>query len=722
MVTVRSILRGAAGRRTSTLTAALVLVGGGALAALTGTGHPTVRFDTLGGTVWVASDGPGQLALVDGPSAVVAARVAVATPGDVLQVTQHDGTGYVVDRTLGSVVRVDGSTWRHGAASRPLGDAGSGLHAVAGDDVLYVVETGTGRARELDPRTLAPRGDVLSLTDGGRGVEPPVVDDRGDLWALDRRSGDLVRLAGTVEAVAQAAAGPGTGRLVLADGRPVVVDTAARTTVRRAPDGRPDADACVGTDPQDPTVQVAGSTTRAEVYAVSGRDGTLGVSDLRTSRCRQVAGTVAPAGSDLGTPVELARHVFVPNHTTGQVVVVDLVSGRVVTTPGALVDPGRPFDLQVHGGFVVYNDPSSEKAGVLRLDGTVDAVTKYDVAAPQTGVDTPDLPPAPPVAAPPVAAPPVAVPPAPTTPPAAPRPERPSAPPQQQAAPQPAALTAPGTAVLGLRIEGSGRVQLRTDAGAVSDCDPPQCDVPVTVGSGVTLTALPDPGWATGGWDGPCTGSADTCVVSVPAEGAAATVTFVPTAPAATLVVDRDTVDLSDASPTVTLTLTGGTGAETWTAGTALPWLAVTPTSGGFDAGGQAVVTLAYTDGGRAAAVDGTVLNAVDLALTGVPGQNRLLAVTANALPRLYPECSEVSGTDVLWDVRVVVEDADLEDVAVFALFDPDVPGEPVQLLRETGTATWATQVVLNDPHGVVVYATDALGRTADLPLPTPCG
>lgn len=722
MVTVRSILRGGPGRRglrpTSTLTAALVVLGGGSLAALTGTGHPSVRFDTLGGTVWVASDGPGQLALVDGPTAVVAARVAVATPGDVLQVTQHHGTGYVVDRTLGSVVRVDGSTWRHGAASQPFADAGPGLHAVAGDDVLYVVETASGTARALDPRTLAPRGGVVTLTDGGRGVEPPVVDDRGELWTLDRRSGDLLHLAGTVEPAAHAAAGPGTGRVVLAGGRPVVVDTAARTAVRHGPDGRADADACVGTDPQDPTVQVGGSPTRAEIYTVSGRDGTLGVSDLDASRCDLVPGPFAPAGSDLGAPVELAHHVFVPNHTTGQVVVVDLASGRVVTTPGAVVDPGRPFDLQVHGGFVVYNDPASEKAGVLRLDGTVDAVTKYDVTAPQTGVDTPDPPPAPPVAAPPVAAPP-----APTTPPAAPRPERRPAPAQQPAAQQqPAASTAPGTAVLGLRIEGSGRVQLRTDAGAVSDCDPPQCDVPVTVGSGVTLTALPDPGWATGSWGGSCTGGADTCVVTVPADGAAATVTFVPTTPAATLAVDRDTVDLSDASPAVTLTLTGGTGAETWTASSALPWLAVTPTSGGFDAGGQAVVTLAYTDGGRAAAVDGTTPDAVSIALTGVPGQSRSVAVTANALPRLTPTCSEVSGTDVLWDVRVVVEDADLEDVAVFALFDPDVPGEPVQLLRETGTATWATQVVLNDPHGVVVYATDALGRTADLPLPTPCG
>src|SRR5205814_6965413 len=66
--------------------------------------------------------------------------------------------------------------------------------------------------------------------------------------------------------------------------------------------------------------------------------------------------------------------------TSGQVWVVDLHASRVVARPQVL-SPGTRFQLLSRDGLVFFNDPDGERAGVIRLDGVVRPVGKYQKGA-----------------------------------------------------------------------------------------------------------------------------------------------------------------------------------------------------------------------------------------------------------------------------------------------------------------------------------------------------
>jgi len=136
--------------------------------------------------------------------------------------------------------------------------------------------------------------------------------------------------------------------------------------------------------PGDATVRFGGSSARPRVYSISGDQGVLRVSDLDSGACQQVAISVFPGGNDLGDPVESQGRVFVPNFTTGTVVVVDVAHGHVTETPDAIA--GGHFELFDRDGIVFYNHPDSDQAGVIRLDGKVTAVAKYNPHDPSEDV------------------------------------------------------------------------------------------------------------------------------------------------------------------------------------------------------------------------------------------------------------------------------------------------------------------------------------------------
>ena len=84
-------------------------------------------------------------------------------------------------------------------------------------------------------------------------------------------------------------------------------------------------------------------------------------------------------GHQLGVPVETGGSVFVPDFTAETVWV---VSSRGVArqTPRLLPSTGS-FDLITGDGLVFFNDPDSEKAGVIAADATVRPIVKYDLNA-----------------------------------------------------------------------------------------------------------------------------------------------------------------------------------------------------------------------------------------------------------------------------------------------------------------------------------------------------
>src|SRR4051812_12719341 len=107
----------------------------------------------LSGAAWLSSGRVGQVTLLDGPTAEVAAQVQVAPVGDVLQLAQQGSDVYVVNQSAGSVRRIDGATLQMTDPVYPLQGAGAGLMALAGPESLYVLDTRRGVFTSADPTT-----------------------------------------------------------------------------------------------------------------------------------------------------------------------------------------------------------------------------------------------------------------------------------------------------------------------------------------------------------------------------------------------------------------------------------------------------------------------------------------------------------------------------------------------------------------------------------------
>src|SRR5262245_3542047 len=373
-------------RRTTGLKLGAGLVGCAMLGALVARGDaaPPAELDLRGGGAWVASSTVGQLTLIDGGTAEVAARVQVAEGSADLGAVQAGTVGYALDLARGTVRRVDPATFVAAAPVEVIEGARRDLTLHPSGDVLYVVGHERGKVAVTDGTSLSGlKGEVQSLAEP---VSSSVVDEAGRLWTLGAGTGDLVWFDGTERHVRRAVADDsGDSELVVIDGQPALVDRKTRLVRTVGDDGGFRARSCLDIDPADRSVRVAGSAAGRRLLVVSGDDGVLRLSDLGSGDCGEIVVDVADPDSDLGAPQESQGRVFGPGYTTGTVVIVDLESREVVRT-GPLVEGGAQFELFDRDGIVFYNDPGSERAGVVRVDGTFAEVQKYDADRPGAGV------------------------------------------------------------------------------------------------------------------------------------------------------------------------------------------------------------------------------------------------------------------------------------------------------------------------------------------------
>jgi len=359
----------------------VVVAAGLVLAAAVG-GYPAARPRLLSGAAWLASAQVGQLTLLDGSSVEVAAQVQVAPKGNRLDVVQQDATAYAIDRTAGSWRRVDGATFELSPPSTPIPDAGGGLLAFAGPHGLYALDSHRGVLAAADPQTLAALGGLVSLASQ---VDPnaAVVDEHGRLWLLDTATGDLIWLDGGTRHLRRGAVTPGGGLLTLADGAPVLVDTARRSADLLDPaSATTRASTTLDLRPGE-RIAVAGSPHATRLYLVAAR-GVLAICELTEANCT-TAIPLAPDSTDLGTPVETGGRVFVPDYTTGRVWIIDLHDHHIIARP-QILNPQTRFQLLTRDGLVFFNDPDSEHAGVIRLDGGIRTIAKYDPGHPDKGL------------------------------------------------------------------------------------------------------------------------------------------------------------------------------------------------------------------------------------------------------------------------------------------------------------------------------------------------
>ncbi|GAB3910911.1 hypothetical protein GCM10029964_115650 [Kibdelosporangium lantanae] len=160
-----------------------------------GAGNPTQDVRLLSGAAWLASPKVGQATLLDGATAEVAGQVQVAAPGNDIEVVQQAMTAYVVDRSAGTIKRVDGATFHPTDPTRPIPQVTGGLTAFAGPNSLYALDTQHGIVTEADPRTGAGIGTAQPMS-AQLAANTAMVDDAGRLWVVDTATGDLTRIAG----------------------------------------------------------------------------------------------------------------------------------------------------------------------------------------------------------------------------------------------------------------------------------------------------------------------------------------------------------------------------------------------------------------------------------------------------------------------------------------------------------------------------------------------
>jgi hypothetical protein len=380
---MRRLLNRRTGTGAAALAAATVLAGL-AIAGTTG-GHSAKEVKLASGAAWLASSRVGQLTLLDGSTAEVSAQVLVAQQGVSIDVVQQGATAYAVDRVAGTIRRVDGATFETGQPAVPIPDAGSGIAAFAGTESLYAVDTRRGLLAETDPRSLSTRGEPRSMaarvSSGG-----VTMDEHNRLWIIDTVSGDLTRISPGGDRVTRHLLDkPEKALLTMADDVPVVVDPVQRkATSIDAETGHPNG--AVELDLRDDdAVQISGSHRSKRIYVVTSR-GVLNICDLGVRLCDRAI-PLGEANTSFGAAVEAGNRLFVPDYTGGRVWIVDLLNRTVVARPEVL-PPGR-FQLLTRDGVVFFNDPNSEKAGVVLLDGGIRNAAKYDPGDPSKGLISP---------------------------------------------------------------------------------------------------------------------------------------------------------------------------------------------------------------------------------------------------------------------------------------------------------------------------------------------
>jgi hypothetical protein len=368
--------------RTGLLGTVSAVVLGGLAYFGAGHGYPVQDVRLLSGSAWLASSQVGQVTLMDGASAEVAAQVRVAAPGHSLDVVQQGANAYAVDHTAGTLRRVDGATFDLTSAETPIPGAHAGLTAFANQTDVYALDTQRGLLTTADPHTLAPTGPPVSLA-AQLSADTATVDDAGRLWVIDNSTGDLTRVSGAQRDTHRGVARPGRSMLTLVDGNPVVVDTVDRKAITvRGDTGDVAASLDLDLRPTD-TIQVSGSPHSNRLYIVASR-GVLDICDLGAGSCDGVV-PLDTGNNDLGAAIEAANRLFVPDYTTGKVWIIDLVHPAIVATADVLTPAGR-FQLLTRDGVVFFNDPNTNRAGVIHLDGGVTPIEKYDPADPTKGL------------------------------------------------------------------------------------------------------------------------------------------------------------------------------------------------------------------------------------------------------------------------------------------------------------------------------------------------
>lgn len=345
-----------------------------------GRGEAALRFQVRPGAAWLPTSSHGAVSLVDGQSGQASVELLLkGARGHYLVVSQVGTEVLVLDTSTGMLVRVNAAELALGAETQTT----QGSAVVAGLAATYVVDYQAGTVQRIDPVTLAPIGQAVTVP--GQLGHSAVVDSAGTLWLPVVSAGTVVLVTSTgIGKPVQVGASGASLVLATAGGVPIAVDrTARRVTMLGGGAAQkvitlPASAAAGGSQ----ALLVPASADAGSLPMLNQNSPSLVIVNLTTGTTHDVPLGAEVTGHTLGQPVQAGERIFVPDFSTGSVLVYD-TAGSATTTVPVTGHPG-PFQSTVVDGIAYFNDANGSDAVVVTPDGQVHQVTKTGPDVPTT--------------------------------------------------------------------------------------------------------------------------------------------------------------------------------------------------------------------------------------------------------------------------------------------------------------------------------------------------
>ncbi|MDJ0341976.1 fibronectin type III domain-containing protein [Streptomyces sp. H10-C2] len=321
---------------------------------------------------WLGSSGTGEATHANGLTGDVDGKVKLpGMNGHAVTIAQDGKTVLVLDKKTGKVVRVDPSQL---TAEQSTSYGTSGLQLVSGGTYAYIVDAAKGTVQRIDPALTTPTGDKVEL---GPGLGAAAVDAQGTLWVPLPGKGTVVPFVnGAKSAEVKVAAPDHDLVLTLAQGQPVVTDrTDAVTKVLSVAGTQQTFNLQGGINDSAPVkILVPAATDSPMVPVLASDSGALALVDVKSGQ--SINAKVPIQGHALGAPQVLGKKVYIPDGTTGSLLVYDTESSAFQDSVSVTKKAGD-LELFVRNGLLWVNDQNNRSAAVINAGGDVHTIGKY---------------------------------------------------------------------------------------------------------------------------------------------------------------------------------------------------------------------------------------------------------------------------------------------------------------------------------------------------------
>jgi hypothetical protein len=340
-------------------------------------GH-TVLAHISGVGAWLSNNKQGSVTHANGLSGKADARLMLHNAqGHPLKVIQDGKVVLVQDTVTGVVSRIDPSAL---TVSQSVSYGAAGVQIVAGAGLAYAIDPVKGVVQRIDPTQLSAIGTSIPL---GGPVGTAALDGQGTLWVPLPKTGQVVPVAnGTAGTPVSVGRPNDTLNVTVAAGTPVVSDaTQATMTVLSRDGGRSTVNLpATATGSASGGLLTPAATDSPLVPVVADGSGQLVVVNTVTATPTSVTLTGLDA-HHLGTPQVLGDRVYVPDETTGRLIVYDTGAGQLVDQITVTGKAGA-LNMFVKDGMLWVNDANGPDAVSVDSSGGVHHIGKYDSQLP----------------------------------------------------------------------------------------------------------------------------------------------------------------------------------------------------------------------------------------------------------------------------------------------------------------------------------------------------